>query len=267
MKMKNIACLIAMVGIASMVMFAGYVEANQVIKPTVGYVPPQWYLSEDDRLLGLIKYTDEVDSDFVMVWYDDIPAVLKGKENDGDSLINRACNEATFDKIDETGTMTIADQLAGYAKDYDPEIDVYELEIVFVKGATYVGIYACYDATSKDESQAMSLIHSISVPESQPAPTAAPTAKPTAKPTPTQLPPPSPLDSDGDGWTDEQEKIAGTSPYNVDTDGDGIWDPQDPNPLDSDIPPKATPIPKPLGFEAIFAVTSIYIGKKRIEML
>jgi hypothetical protein len=38
-------------------------------------------------------------------------------------------------------------------------------------------------------------------------------------------------DSDGDGWSDEQEQRAGTNPYNVDTDGDDIWDPQDPSPL------------------------------------
>ena len=44
------------------------------------------------------------------------------------------------------------------------------------------------------------------------------------------------LDSDGDGWTDAQERSAGTDPDSIDTDGDGYWDPQDPNPLDSGIP-------------------------------
>lgn len=44
------------------------------------------------------------------------------------------------------------------------------------------------------------------------------------------------LDSDGDGWTDVQEKIAGTDPNKVDTDDDGYWDPQDPNPLNPSIP-------------------------------
>lgn len=43
-------------------------------------------------------------------------------------------------------------------------------------------------------------------------------------------------DSDGDGWTDQQEMNAGTDPYNKDTDGDGYWDPKDDNPLDPDIP-------------------------------
>ena len=56
------------------------------------------------------------------------------------------------------------------------------------------------------------------------------------------------VDSDGDGWTNAQEKIVGTDPKNVDTDDDGYWDPHDPNPLDPNIPveeglPKPTPEP------------------------
>ncbi len=44
------------------------------------------------------------------------------------------------------------------------------------------------------------------------------------------------IDSDGDGWPDTQEKIAGTNPQKVDSDDDGYWDPRDPNPLDPNIP-------------------------------
>ena len=44
------------------------------------------------------------------------------------------------------------------------------------------------------------------------------------------------IDSDGDGWSNTQEKIAGTDPNDIDTDDDGYWDPHDPNPLDANIP-------------------------------
>ncbi len=78
-------------------------------------------------------------------------------------------------------------------------------------------------------------------PASVPAlsPTLTPTLTPTATPSATSV-----LDSDGDGWPDAQEQRVGTNSYRVDTDGDGYWDPQDPNPLDSDIPlSQATPTP------------------------
>lgn len=53
-------------------------------------------------------------------------------------------------------------------------------------------------------------------------------------------------DSDGDGWTDDQEIKAGTNPNLNDTDGDNIWDPKDENPLDVNIPIKQnTPTPSP----------------------
>lgn len=74
-------------------------------------------------------------------------------------------------------------------------------------------------------------------------PTITPTQTLTSTPTPPQL------DSDGDGWSDEKERIMGTDPYSVDSDSDGINDPQDPNPA---VPEKKVP-----GFGAIFAIAGI----------
>lgn len=68
------------------------------------------------------------------------------------------------------------------------------------------------------------------------------------------------IDTDGDGWSDEQELRAGTDPEKKDTDGDRHWDPLDENPLDPEIPvdwvalteiktaepaPTPTPVPTP----------------------
>ena len=50
------------------------------------------------------------------------------------------------------------------------------------------------------------------------------------------------LDSDGDGWTDSEEAVAGTDPSTADTDHDGISDPIDPNPL---VPKGGTTTPPP----------------------
>jgi len=63
------------------------------------------------------------------------------------------------------------------------------------------------------------------------------------------------IDLDGDGWSDEQERRAGTNPHNVDTDGDGIWDPKDPNPL---VAPTSVLEEMP-GFEAIFAIMGLSV--------
>jgi len=78
-------------------------------------------------------------------------------------------------------------------------------------------------------------------------------------------------DSDGDGWSNTQEKAAETDPNKADTDDDGYWDPHDPNPLDANIPvekkllepapehtailtPTPTPIPTTISDEPVAPV-------------
>lgn len=65
--------------------------------------------------------------------------------------------------------------------------------------------------------------------EPTPIPAAAPTPTPTPEPTPipaaTPTPEPTtPIDSDSDGLTDEEEARFGTDPQKADTDGDGLFD-------------------------------------------
>ena len=143
-----------------------------ITKPTIGDVPQGWYISADDPYgtyedwdgtkSGLIAYTDVVDYDFVHIYYGDIPPELKGNEADSNFLIAKAIDQAVTFYPDETGTMVVAGRLAGYAKAYDSVYDWYEMEIVFVYESTCIDIYACYDETSGDEAQVMSLINSIS---------------------------------------------------------------------------------------------------------
>ncbi len=60
------------------------------------------------------------------------------------------------------------------------------------------------------------------------------------------------MDSDGDGLSDEKEKIMGTNPYSRDTDGDGIVDSADANPL---VPEKKIP-----GFTSLALVIGLGVG-------
>ena len=186
MKTKGIIMLVLVTTLLLSSITYGCGLPSGMVKPTVGYVPQGWYCSEDDPYgtyeeidgtkAGAIIYTDNVDYDFVMIFYGDVPPELKGKENDRDALIASATTllkdmyvEASmpyaFENPTEDGTMTVAGELTGWVKVYDPAYDVYDLAIVFVKGSTCVDIYAMYDATYEDEAEVTSLIDSISLRE------------------------------------------------------------------------------------------------------
>jgi len=142
-----------------------------VVKPSAGYVPQGWYLSNEDpygtyeepdgTVWGMIEYTDTEDADFVQIYYGDVPIELEGQETNSDALIGRAVVESMFEP-DETGVMIVSGQVAGYTKTYYSDMDWYEMEIVFVLDSTCIDIYTIYDATSEDEAQVMSIINSIS---------------------------------------------------------------------------------------------------------
>ena len=165
---KVMLLLLAVIIICPVVMACS--GSGRVTKPTVGSIPDGWYLSDqqsygtyemaDNTKWGLIEYTDEVDSDFVQIYWGDIPPELAGKATDGAALTARAVLESYFEPT-ETGTMTAAGHVAGYARAYDAWYDWYDMEIVFIIGSTCIDIYTRFDATAADEAQAMSLINSI----------------------------------------------------------------------------------------------------------
>lgn len=64
----------------------------------------------------------------------------------------------------------------------------------------------------------------ITVPQAQTLPPPPPTVPETPPSPPPPPPPQAPLDSDGDGLTDEDEAGLGTEPLTADTDGDGLLD-------------------------------------------
>ncbi|MFH1774041.1 MAG: PQQ-binding-like beta-propeller repeat protein [Methanobacteriota archaeon] len=77
------------------------------------------------------------------------------------------------------------------------------------------------------------------------------------------------VDSDGDGLTDEQERILKTNPYNPDTDGDGLIDSIDPNPL---VPEKSAPFGRGPGILkqvlivlAVMGVIGVILLRGRIQ--
>jgi hypothetical protein len=144
---------------------------SSVVKPSVGYVPQGWYLSDEDpygtyeepdgTVWGMIGYTDTEDADFVQIYYGDVPTELEGQETNSDALIGRAIVESLFEPA-ETGVMTASGQVAGYTKTYESDMDWYQMEIVFVLDSTCIDIYTIYDATLEDEAQVTSIIDSIS---------------------------------------------------------------------------------------------------------
>ncbi len=137
-----------------------------ISKPSVGFMPGGWSPSDEipydgPQAYGTISYGNIDQTGVLFITYGDIPSQLQGSENDQDALIAWA-SEFNISGQEETRTMTVSGQLAGYSKVYDQGSGWYWIQLVFIKGDTYVGIYGHYKATSEDEADVMSLIDSIS---------------------------------------------------------------------------------------------------------
>ena len=146
--------------------------ASAASKPTASDVQEGWslsneepfgtYLESDGTQWGLVEYTNSEDSNFVQIYYGNVPRELIDHETDPDFLIARAIVETKTFEPDETGNMIASGQIAGYTKRYDSDSDWYEMDIVFVLESACIDIYTIYDATPEAEAQAMLIINGIS---------------------------------------------------------------------------------------------------------
>ena len=147
-------------------------------KPTVGYVPQGWPVLSDYIYTtclgyeeGILIYGDgELQSpNSVEIHYRDMyeeSGAVGGKPvTDVDSIINGwAIYNLQVDSIEpeESGTMIVGGQIAGYAKGYDPVGDNYVLVLRCFNEPMCLSLRALWEPTFEDEADVMSLINSIS---------------------------------------------------------------------------------------------------------
>ncbi len=163
--------------------------AESAVRPTVTLPNSDWILrtestyptepsEHDPNGAGLIEYRNEVNYDFVMIYYE---RAVNGPMSD-ESLKTDAANIFARDHEDtvmsENGIKTFAGVSAGYAKGIESDYNIYTLELALVKGTDYFNVFAYYDANAESESQVNALINSITVSgtSSTPSPTSSPSS-------------------------------------------------------------------------------------------
>lgn len=147
--------------------------AASISKPTVT-LPENWYLESetpypeeysqyDPEGAGLLIYWDGEDYDFVMLYYEKAPSyTMTGSALESKASLMFLEYHEEY-PLDETGTLNIAGEVAGYALGYDSELDINRIEMVFVKNDVFLNAYAYYSATSEDWLEIKSLLDSISI--------------------------------------------------------------------------------------------------------
>jgi hypothetical protein len=119
------------------------------------------YEGEYDDQSGLIEYANQITYDIIQIFYERAPEgdlTPSALEQDADYIFQRDIGYMP----DETGIMAVSGTTAGYAKGYDSDFDVYDLELVLVLDHVYLDVYAVY-ATSEVEDQILDMIDSISL--------------------------------------------------------------------------------------------------------
>ena len=165
----GVVCIIAIIVIVVITTSPGVLP-----RPTIDYKPINWellgltpyeegvYAGEYDDHSGLIEYMNQVTYDGIQVYYERAPQqdlTPSALEQDADAIFRRDLGYIP----DETGIMPIAETIAGYAKGYDSEFDIYDLELVLVLDQVYVNVYAFYDSIPEVEDQILDMIDSISI--------------------------------------------------------------------------------------------------------
>ena len=169
MKKQQVMAFLILVVLASTAV--SVVKAASLAKPAVT-LPGGWQLDSetpypnaesehDPQGAGLLTFTDQEDYDGIMIYYENAPSTAYTStqlRDEAEDIFNREHDIA----LGESGVTEVAGVSAGFAKGYEADLDVYTLELVFVKGDYYFNVYAYYDATTQDEAQVNSLIGSIS---------------------------------------------------------------------------------------------------------
>jgi hypothetical protein len=119
------------------------------------------YEGEYDDQSGLIEYANQITYDIIQIFYERAPEgdlTPSALEQDADYIFQRDIGYMP----DETGIMAVAGTTAGYAKGYDSDFDMYDLELVLVLDHVYVDVYALY-TSPEVEYQILDMIDSISL--------------------------------------------------------------------------------------------------------
>jgi hypothetical protein len=161
-------CIIAIIVLAVTAMSCG-----DLTRPMITYVAVDWsllsltpyeealFVGEYDDQSGLIEYVNQDTYDTIQIFYERAPKSdlsPSALERDADDIFQRDLEYMP----DETGIITVAGTTAGYAKGYDPDFELYDLEVILVLDHIYLDVYAGY-ASPDVEDEIMDMIDSISL--------------------------------------------------------------------------------------------------------
>jgi hypothetical protein len=165
---RTIGCIGAVIVLAVTAMSCG-----DLARPMIDYVPADWsllsltpyeealYMGEYDEQSGLIEYVNQNTYDIIQIFYEQAPEwdfTPSSLEQDADDIFQRDLGYMP----DETGIMAVAGTTAGYAKGYDSDFELYDLEMALVLDHVYLDVYASY-ASPEVEDEIMDMIDSISL--------------------------------------------------------------------------------------------------------